>query len=171
MRARLIGCCVLLVSAFAASTSVLSQSAPQMPQNDKSGDTKAVDPHDLSGVWEAPVRVTTGNEISPLTPWGKERFEANKPFNGPRMIPLEESNDPMIKCDPLGFPRNLFYEIRHMRFIQTPAETVELFQYQAIWREIWTDGRKLPNNIGKQDRKSTRLNSSHEIPPRMPSSA
>ncbi|HLH54380.1 MAG TPA: hypothetical protein VKY92_12270 [Verrucomicrobiae bacterium] len=84
-----------------------------------------------------------------MTAWGKERFEANKPFNGPRMIPLEESNDPMIKCDPLGFPRNLFYEIRHMRFIQTPAETVQLFQYQAIWREIWTDNRKLPDNIGK----------------------
>ena len=120
------------------------------PSTAQSKPAKAFDPHELSGiVWEAPVRVTTGNEISPMTAWGKEQFNANKPFNGPRMIPLEESNDPMIKCDPLGFPRNLFYEIRHMKFVQTPAETVQLFQYQGIWREIWTDGRALPTNIGK----------------------
>lgn len=126
----------------------MAMPAPAAAQN-KGAKSQAVDPHDLSGVWEAPVRVTTGNEISPMTAWGKQQFDANKPFNGPRMIPLEKSNDPMIKCDPLGFPRNMFYEIRHMKFIQVPNETVQLFQYQAIWREIWTDGRTLPTNIGK----------------------
>jgi hypothetical protein len=139
---------ICLVAALAALSIVRVGAAPQSAAQNKPA--KAFDPHDLSGiVWEAPVRVTTGNEISPMTAWGKEQFNANKPFNGPRMIPLEESNDPMIKCDPLGFPRNLFYEIRHTKFVQTPAETVQLFQYQAIWREIWTDGRTLPTNIGK----------------------
>jgi hypothetical protein len=137
-----------LVAALAVLSIVLIGSASRSAAQNKPA--KAFDPHDLSGiVWKAPVRVTTGNEISPMTAWGKEEFNANKPFNGPRMIPLEESNDPMIKCDPLGFPRNLFYEIRHMKFVQTPGETVQLFQYQGIWREIWTDGRTLPTNIGK----------------------
>jgi hypothetical protein len=145
----------LLISALCVSPNLLSQNmppsrgAPGQGANAQSANAQPVDPHDLSGVWEAPVRVTTGKEVSPMTAWGKEQFEQHKPFNGPRMIPLEESNDPMIKCDPLGFPRNLFYEIRHMKFVQTPSETVQLFQYQGIWREIWTDGRKLPANIGK----------------------
>jgi hypothetical protein len=139
---------ICLVAALAVLSIVRVGATPRSAAQNKPA--KAFDPHELSGiVWEAPVRVTTGNEISPMTDWGKQQFNANKPFNGPRMIPLEESNDPMIKCDPLGFPRNLFYEIRHMKFVQTPAETVQLFQYQAIWREIWTDGRTLPTNIGK----------------------
>jgi len=149
MRTRF-GLSVLFVAALAVLSMVLGGTAPQSgAAQDKTAKAQAVDPHDLSGVWEAPVRVTTGNEISPLTPWGKEQFNSNKPFTGPRMIPLEQSNDPMIKCDPLGFPRNLFYEIRHMKFVQAPSETVQLFQYQAVWREIWTDGRKLPPNVGE----------------------
>src|ERR1700730_10792955 len=149
MRHRLIRLSALLVSMIAVSPVLSAQMPAQSGSQGKAADAQPVDPHDLSGVWEAPVRVTTGNEISPMTAWGKQQFDANKPFNGPRMIPLEQSNDPMIKCDPLGFPRNLFYEIRHMKFVQTSAETVQLFQYQAIWREIWTDGRKLPMNIGQ----------------------
>lgn len=155
MRHRLIAMSALLLCMLSLPPILRSQAGAPMPAaqgqaaNPQSADKQPVDPHDLSGVWEAPVRVTTGNEVSPMTAWGKEQFEQHKPFNGPRMIPLEESNDPMIKCDPLGFPRNLFYEIRHMKFVQTPSETVQLFQYQAIWREIWTDGRKLPTNIGQ----------------------
>jgi hypothetical protein len=137
-----------LIAALAVLSIVRAGAAPQSAAQSKPA--KVFDAHDLGGiVWEAPVRVTTGKEVSPMTDWGKQQFNANKPFNGPRMIPLEESNDPMIKCDPLGFPRNLFYEIRHMKFVQTPGETVQLLQYQGIWREIWTDGRTLPTNIGK----------------------
>jgi len=29
-----------------------------------------------------------------------------------------------------------------------PKRMLELYQYQRIWREIWTDGRKLPTNVG-----------------------
>jgi hypothetical protein len=139
---------------FALIASLVFGIAALMPgavAQQKTATDQAFDPHDLSGVWEAPVRVTTGKEVPPMTAWGKERFEANKPFNaieGGRMVPLAESNDPMIICDPLGFPRNIFYEIRHMKFVQTPDEVVQLLQYQGIWREIWTDGRKLPANVG-----------------------
>lgn len=146
------GISALFVTAVALSM-VLAGTAPRTEAlaQDKAAKTQSFDAHDLSGVWEAPVRVTTGKEIPPMTAWGKERFDANKPFNaieGGRIVPLAESNDPMIICDPLGFPRNIFYEIRHMKFLQTPSEVVQLFQYQGIWREIWTDGRKLPTNVG-----------------------
>ena len=125
-------------------TSMAAQDAPAKAQQ--------FDPHDLSGVWKAPVRVTSGREVAPMTPWGLERFNSNKPFNGVdkvRMVPLAESNDPMIVCDPLGFPRNLFYQIWHIKFLQMPKETVQLFEFGAVWREIWTDGRPLLTNVGQ----------------------
>src|SRR5262249_40217822 len=50
--------------------------------------------------------------------------------------------------DPLGFPRSILYETRGVAFEQVPRRTLQLLQYQRIWREIWTDGRKLPTNVG-----------------------
>ena len=29
-----------------------------------------------------------------------------------------------------------------------PGRMLELFQYNRVWREIWTDGRELPKNVG-----------------------
>jgi hypothetical protein len=123
-------------------------------------DNTAFDPHNLEGLWAGPVRTTKGTEMSPFTPAGKRLFDANKPFQGcadhsassicaGKIVPIEESNDPMIKCDPLGFPRNVLYEIRHFEFVQTPSKVIQLLQYNAAWREIWMDGRKLPTNVGK----------------------
>jgi Family of unknown function (DUF6152) len=111
-------------------------------------------PRDLSGVWGQDAgRITHGLERSPFTAVGQKQFDANKPFQNVKgsrgYVPLAESNDPMVICDPLGFPRNLSTQDRHFEFLQTPNETVELFQYQRIWRKIWTDGRALPANAGK----------------------
>ena len=61
---------------------------------------------------------------------------------------LGESNDPLITCDPLGFPRSMLYETRGFEFLHTPAKTIQLLQYQRVWREIWTDGRALPADAG-----------------------
>lgn len=114
----------------------------------------AFNPRDLSGVWGQDAgRITHGLERSPFTASGQRRFGANKPFQNVKgsrgYVPLAESNDPMVICDPLGFPRNLSTQDRHFEFVQTPTKTVELFQYQRIWRQIWTDGRKPPANAGK----------------------
>ena len=35
-----------------------------------------------------------------------------------------ESNDPLITCDPLGFPRSVLYETRGFEFLHTPTKTV-----------------------------------------------
>jgi hypothetical protein len=63
-------------------------------------------------------------------------------------VGLADSNDPLITCDPLGFPRSMLYETRGFEFVHTPAKTIELLQYQRAWREIWTDGRPLPSDVG-----------------------
>jgi hypothetical protein len=80
----------------------------------------------------------------PFTPEGQARYEANRPTWGPRAVGLADSNDSLITCDPLGFPRSMLYETRGFEFVHTAAKTIQLMQYQRVWREIWTDGRPLP---------------------------
>ncbi len=35
-----------------------------------------------------------------------------------------------------------------MQFIHAPDKTVQLFEWFRIWREIWTDGRAMPEDPG-----------------------
>src|SRR5437870_12935277 len=81
--------------------------------------TTAQDTHDLSGVWQlAPGGggQGPGDNFPPLTAWGQARYDANKPGYGPKAAP--GGNDPILKCDPMGFPRILFvlwpFEIIHL---------------------------------------------------------
>jgi hypothetical protein len=103
-----------------------------------------VAPRDISGVWAGPP-LPTLKDPAPFTPAGQARFDGNKATWGPNAVGLADSNDPLITCDPLGFPRSILYETRGFEFIHTPAKTVQLMQYQRVWREIWTDGRALPS--------------------------
>jgi hypothetical protein len=104
---------------------------------------------DLNGAWAGPLpRVNIG----PMTPLGLERYKANKPdgtqAEAGKQVPVGLSNDPLNTCDPLGFPRAIDVEARGFQFVQTPTAMWEMFQYQKVWREIWTDGRALPKNVG-----------------------
>jgi hypothetical protein len=83
-----------------------------------------------------------------MTVRGQALFDAAKPMYGPRAVPVAESNDPLVSCDPLGFPRSLFHERRGMELVQTPNKILQLLQYQRVFREIWTDGRSLPTDVG-----------------------
>lgn len=102
---------------------------------------------DLSGVWLGPA-VPLLEPTAPMTPRGKALFDAAKPIWGPRAVPVAESNDPLVTCDPLGFPRAVLHESRGMEFVQSPDKVVQLLQYQRAFREIWTDGRSLPVDVG-----------------------
>jgi hypothetical protein len=138
----------------------------QSPTNAKAADSSGIDPHNLAGVWlraspfqtfsnvdnrqpglpgrRGPARVY---QEAPLTPAGRAAFEKNKPSYGPRAIPPALGNDPMGTCDPLGIPRLLNLEYgsgRFLEIVQTKDRTLELFYMRHAWREIWTDGRKLP---------------------------
>jgi len=102
---------------------------------------------DLSGVWAGPP-LPKLEEPPSLTPWGQQHYDASKPTWGPRAVGIGDSNDSLITCDPLGFPRAILYETRGFEFVHTPAKTFQLMQYQRVWREIWTDGRPLPSDVG-----------------------
>jgi len=84
-----------------------------------------------------------------MTARGQALFDTTKPLYGPRSVPVAESNDPVNTCDPQGFPRILFLRspLSGMEFIRTPDRMLQVFYYQHVLREIWTDGRALPKAV------------------------
>jgi len=115
--------------------------------------------HDISGIWDSGDG--SGTQILgakafpedgkpehrlPYTPQGQEALKRTKPGNGTRSVLPTESNDPFYTCDPQGFPRADLHELRTTQILQTPERVVILYQYNKIWRVIWTDGRELPKD-------------------------
>jgi hypothetical protein len=152
MRNRLKGLIVCLMSALLLPAVALAQNAPSTPAKAAgTGAAKASAPvraHDITGVWFHQGAGARTNKPAPLTPWGQAQFSTHHTDQGGLVA---DSTDPMIHCDPLGFPRNIVWEDRGIQFVPAGTKMVELFQYQKVWREIWTDGRALPKNAGSDD--------------------
>jgi hypothetical protein len=112
---------------------------------------------DLSGVWNrsggggtganaAKGSTQWGGEVPSYTPAGLARYNANKPGKGPRQIPPANGNDPLGESNPPGLYRTLVYN-RPFEFIQTKGKVTQLFEWAKIWRNIWTDGRPVPEDV------------------------
>jgi hypothetical protein len=104
-------------------------------------------------------------KVPPMTPEGQKRFEANKPSRGfdlggkeavehpevhigmRRAVPPALGNDPQAQCNPLGAPRLVTFSGggASMEFIQLKDRLIQRFEWTWDHREIWMDGRKLPN--------------------------
>jgi hypothetical protein len=83
----------------------------------------------------------------PYTAAGKQSYDSHKPLFGYHMVLPSLSNDPRNHCDPLGFPRADFYQLRHTQFVQTENQVFILYQFDKRFRTIWTDGRELPKEL------------------------
>ena len=151
---------VLLLSALAAA----QNNAPRSPWKYYPEDARAnVGPggpapvRDLTGTWAGESsgagvkRLVPPERMPPLTPLGRQLFERNKAEGSGVLI--AQSNDPHVRyCDPFGFPRNMNDQIRSMTITALPDRTFVLLKFMNIWREIWTDGRALPTNVGARGR-------------------
>jgi len=137
--------CALLIAATLAVPADAQQRAgtPAAPKKPSGPAPK----RDITGVWIGPV-IPRKLPAPPMTPWAQKFFDEAKPLSGPRALPIAKTNDPLVTCDPLGFPRASVFETRGFAFEQVPRRMLELYQYMRVWREIWTDGRKLPTNVG-----------------------
>ena len=100
-----------------------------------------------------------------MTPEGQKRFEANKPSRGfdlggkdaaahpevhvgfRRAVPPALGNDPQAACNPLGAARLVTFSGggASIELIQLPDRLIQRFEWTWDHREIWMDGRKLPN--------------------------
>jgi hypothetical protein len=104
---------------------------------------------DISGVWDAFGAGIQPNGVkshAPFTALGQKMANTYKPGDGPRKVMLGQINDPLDGCDPAGFPRQLFFELRPVKIAQLPDQVLMLYEYQKVWRVIWTDGRALPKD-------------------------
>lgn len=133
-----------LLVALAFSSTALAQNA-RSAQPAPSSKAAPAPARDLNGVWAAPGPDSRLDPMPPMTAWGKQQAATHK---NDFAYSVAASNDPLKTCDPQGFPRNILNEIRGIEFEQIPNKMLELLQYQRTWREIWTDGRKSPANVG-----------------------
>jgi hypothetical protein len=144
------------VTALTLSPVMFSQTAqPSVATRTPMASAKHFDPHDLSGIWVR-GKVPKGNaplsaNRPPFTPWGQAKFNTVKgswsyskaPGLAPPIAPEKEWNDPILQCEPAGYPRVMLQIYAPlMRFIQTSNEVVEFFEWGHTFRDIWTDGRK-----------------------------
>jgi hypothetical protein len=115
--------------------------------------------HDISGTWEPAGALLAGVQFNgsknyqedgksdrepPYTDLGRKLWQGNKPSIGSRGVVPAHSNDPVLICDPQGFPREDLFQLRTTQIVQTPLKVLILYQFDQIWRVIWTDGRELP---------------------------
>jgi hypothetical protein len=107
------------------------------------------DPRDFSGVWRTGGNrmMTEWDAVPERTPLGERIFQSRiTARGGPQKEAREPAygNDPIMGCNPWGFPRLLFYTGGQMEFLHTDDRVVQLFQKMLLPRQIWMDGRALP---------------------------
>src|ERR1700722_3712314 len=123
-----------------------TQAASQQPTPKPAQSTASK--RDLSGLWHyegtgASEPIAPNNLIPPMTPWAQARFDAERPGYGPRRAP--GGNDPILQCDPMGFPRVMFLNTP-FEFVQVPGRMIQFFEHEHEYRSIWIDGRPLPKD-------------------------
>jgi hypothetical protein len=101
---------------------------------------------DLSGVWQlqgdgSAQPIAPDAAMPPMTPWAKAKFDAEKPGYGARGA--AGGNDPILQCDPIGFPRIMLMPTPQ-EFQQVPGRVLQFWEREHEWRPIWIDGRSLP---------------------------
>lgn len=119
---------------------------------------------DLSGTWEPANGPGDGIQATgvkamlddgkpehqlPYTSQGLATLKSHKALEGIDAV-LPGSgfyNDPRDKCEPIGFPRADFYNLRQTQIMQNEYKVAILYEYAETWRIIWTDGRELPKVV------------------------
>jgi hypothetical protein len=144
-----------------ATAAVMIVTAPLTLAQAKEGSAApaGVPRHDISGTWTpekegsgiagaGPYSAPSdGKHEPPYTAAALEKMKAYKPGNGLYQVAPPFINDPaVIYCDPQGMPRVDLYELRDTHIFHEKAKTFILYQYEHLWREIWTDGRALPKD-------------------------
>lgn len=148
MRNPLIGCAVALGLALCLPAVGVSQNAPRQRQAPPSPTANApFDPHDFAGIWLFRGAGFEPKNAPSMTPWAQAKFNAAKPgldVAGGRAQPL--GNDPIMICDPVGYPRIMSFGAYPLEMIQMPGRIIQLFDFFYTHRTIYTDGRKLPDD-------------------------
>jgi hypothetical protein len=137
---------ITLLAAILATPALMhaQMSGSQSPAA-KSNSPAAADPHNLSGMWEffagipgQGIYATPSKDPPPMTAWAKAKYAEAKPGYGPKA--QAGGNDPILKCNPTGIPRILFFP-QPFEIYQAPDRVFMFFEREHEWRQVWTDGR------------------------------
>ncbi len=134
---------VLALASFALPVGFFAQTAA--PQgNAKSQAAPAVP--DFSGVWfvEKYSRTILPKEDPPLLPSAEKLFQ-QRVYDNSHHDP-DQSVDPTEKCIPPGVPRTMLQPFP-WEIVQAPGRIVIIYEYQAIPRQIFMDGRGHPSDL------------------------
>jgi hypothetical protein len=167
MRSKFLGSVVLSLLASAASAQWLGYPTPGIPRlADGSPDLAAPAPRtfddkpDLSGIWFAAVTVADAcRQEGCITESRMAREQVNLGINRPDGLPYTDwskevmverranggREDPHTYCMPPNFPRAWTLP-QYMKIVQTPNLMVVLHEFNAAYREIYLDGRPLPED-------------------------
>lgn len=150
-----------IISSVAAVvlTSPLTFAQPKKAEAKEAAAPAGVPRHDISGTWTPAIAgsgiggpgpfsaPSDGKHEPSYTAAAREKMRPYRPGNGMYQNPPPLINDPaVIYCDPQGMPRVDLYELRDTHIVHETAKTFILYQYEHLWREIWTDGRPLPKD-------------------------
>jgi len=118
--------------------------------------------HDLAGTWTPATGPGAGIQASgvqampndgkpehqpPFTDYGLHVYKSHHALEGKDAVLPGFYDDPRDKCEPMGFPRANFYNLRETQIFQDEYKIAILYQYDTKWRVIWIDGRPVPQNI------------------------
>ena len=100
---------------------------------------------DLRSVWirryEHPwENYAFSEELPPMTPWARERFEQSRPVFGPDAVAVVETNDPTYQCLPPGVPR-IYAHPAAFEIVQFADRVMIVYEFHQQFRVIYTDGR------------------------------
>jgi hypothetical protein len=110
----------------------------------------ATSARDLSGVWvqkggQSSSLLTSMQQEPPLTAWGKAHFKAAKSSDPKKQTGGANTSDPHTYCDPVGMPR-MDLTKRPIEIVETGDEVYIFYEQDHSWRQIYTDGRALPDS-------------------------
>src|SRR5436853_257917 len=147
---------IVLVAAVIFSAPALAQSERPQPPAAAKGQraaAAAAPRHDISGTWEPANGTSDGIQANgvkampndgkpqhqlPFTPYGSQTYKSHHALEGADAVLPGFFDDPRDKCEPLGFPRMNFYNLRETQILQNEYKIVMLYQYGTVWRVIWT---------------------------------
>jgi hypothetical protein len=94
---------------------------------------------DLNGVWSAPFTPDISKPLGhqpPFTSYAADRFKK-----------VDEADDPLTQCLPIGPARGIQAGIMPFQIVQTRSVLAILFENQRVFRIIYTDGRSHPKDV------------------------
>jgi hypothetical protein len=162
---------IVMVSAFTLTSLATAQNErqqqPPATKEQKAGapaDQKSAPAprHDISGTWEPANGPSDGIQADgvkampndgkpqhqlPYSTYGEQAYKSHHALEGADAVLPGQFNDPRDKCEPLGFPRMNFYNLRETQILQNENKIAMLYEYGTTWRVIWTDGRELPKLV------------------------